>query len=340
MPPLLEVTDLRLSYHAEGHVVRAVDGMSFAIAGKGEALGVVGESGSGKSSLANALMRLLPKNTAALSGSVRLDGQELTSLSDEQFRRQVRWRRMAMVFQGAMNVLNPVLRVGVQIAEPLLLDRTMSKPAARARAEELLERVGLGAAFAARYPHELSGGQKQRAVIATALALNPDLLILDEPTSALDVSVQAQILDLLKDLKADPGIAMIFITHDIALASDLCDQIAVAYAGEHVEIGPAERVLLAPRHPYTALLLESLPKLRGDAVPLPMPGSPPDPANLPHGCRFHPRCPLRFDACDDHPPPIPLSDGGHARCWLTDPFDAEWRELVLPARQAEAATRA
>jgi len=336
MPPLLEVADLRLSYHAGDQIVRAVDGVSFAIAARGEALGVVGESGSGKSSLANALMRLLPKNTAAFSGSVRLDGQELTALSDEQFRRQIRWKRIAMVFQGAMNVLNPVLRVGDQIAEPMLLDRETSKRAARARAEELLERVGLGAAFAARYPHELSGGQKQRAVIATALALNPDLLILDEPTSALDVSVQAQIMDLLKDLKADPGISMIFITHDIALASDLCDAIAVAYAGEHVEIGSAERVLLAPRHPYTALLLESLPKLRGEAAPLPMPGSPPDPANLPHGCRFHPRCPLRFGACDDHPPAIPLPDGGHARCWLNDPAVAEGRELVLPARQAVA----
>ncbi|HYO31115.1 MAG TPA: ABC transporter ATP-binding protein [Thermomicrobiales bacterium] len=336
MPSLLEVTDLRLSYRADGRTIRAVDGVSFTIQGKGEALGVVGESGSGKSSLANALIRLLPKNAAGLSGSVRLHGEELTQLSDEQFRRQIRWRRIAMVFQGAMNVLNPVLRVGVQIAEPMLLDRGTSRRSARVRAEELLERVGLGAAFASRYPHELSGGQKQRAAIATALALGPDLLILDEPTSALDVSVQARIMDLLKDLKTDPGISMIFITHDIALASDLCDRIAVAYAGEHVELGPAERVLSAPRHPYTALLLESLPKLRGRAAPLPMPGSPPDPADLPHGCRFHPRCPLRFGACDDHPPAILLPDGGHARCWLNDPPVAAGRELVLPGR-AEAA---
>ncbi len=336
MPSLLEVTDLRLSYRADGRTIRAVDGVSFTIEGKGEALGVVGESGSGKSSLANALIRLLPKNAADLSGSVRLHGEELTQLSDDQFRRQIRWRRIAMVFQGAMNVLNPVLRVGVQIAEPMLLDRGTSKRSARVRAEELLERVGLGAAFASRYPHELSGGQKQRAAIATALALGPDLLILDEPTSALDVSVQARIMDLLKDLKTDPGISMIFITHDIALASDLCDRIAVAYAGEHVELGPAERVLSAPRHPYTALLLESLPKLRGAAAPLPMPGSPPDPADLPHGCRFHPRCPLRFGACDDHPPAILLPDGGHARCWLNDPTVADGRELVLPGR-AEAA---
>ncbi len=319
MPPLLAVDDLHLSYAAEGRVVRAVDGVSFALDQKGEAIGIVGESGSGKSSLANALMRLLPKNVARFDGSIRLDGQELTTLSDEQYRRQIRWRRIAMVFQGAMNVLNPVLRVGDQITEPLLLDPQADKRAARRRAEELLERVGLAAAYFPRYPHELSGGQKQRVVIATALILDPDLLILDEPTSALDVSVQAQIMDLLKDLKADPGISMLFITHDIGLASDLCDRIAVAYAGEHVELGPAERVLVAPRHPYSQLLLASLPRLRADTRPRPMPGEPPDPTNLPAGCRFHPRCPYRFDPCPtQHPPPIPLADGGHARCWLND----------------------
>jgi oligopeptide/dipeptide ABC transporter ATP-binding protein len=327
-PPLLEVRDLVLHYTAEGRLVRAVDGVSFAIADRGEALGVVGESGSGKSSLANAVMRLLPKNVAAFSGSIKLQGEELTTLSDERFRREVRWSRIAMVFQGAMNVLNPVLRIGDQIAEPMLLPDRLDKAAANRRAEDLLERVGLGAAMARRYPHELSGGQKQRAVIATALALDPDLLILDEPTSALDVSVQAQIMNVLKDLKADPGIAMLFITHDIGLASDLCDRIAVAYAGEHAEIGPAARILRAPRHPYTRGLLASLPSLRADAPPRSMPGDPPDPANLPHGCRFHPRCRWRFARCDDHPPPLPLSDGGHARCWLVD---EPGRDQPLPA---------
>ncbi|MGI9253658.1 MAG: ABC transporter ATP-binding protein, partial [Thermomicrobiales bacterium] len=294
-PPLLAVRDLTLHYQAEGHVVRAVDGVSLTIAGGGEALGVVGESGSGKSSLANALMRLLPKNTARFSGSIQLDGEELTALTDEQFRQRVRWSRMAMVFQGAMNVLNPVLRIGEQIAEPMLLERRMTPGAASARTAMLLERVGLDAGYARRYPHELSGGQKQRVVIATALALEPDLLILDEPTSALDVSVQAQIMDLLKELKRDAGMSMIFITHDIGLASDLCDRIAVAYAGQHAEIGPAEQVLLAPEHPYSGLLLASLPRLHALTAPAPMPGDPPDPANLPTGCRFHPRCPLRFE---------------------------------------------
>jgi oligopeptide/dipeptide ABC transporter ATP-binding protein len=331
--PLLEVRDLHLHYAAGGQAVRAVDGVSFTLEARGEAIGVVGESGSGKTSLANALMRLLPKGVARFDGSIRLDGQELTALSDDAFRREVRWRRIAMVFQGAMNVLNPVLRVGDQIAEPLLLDGRMEKRAARARVEGLLERVGLSAAFYGRYPHELSGGQKQRVVIATALVLDPDLLILDEPTSALDVSVQAQIMNLLKDLKADPGISMLFITHDIGLASDLSDKIAVAYAGEHVEFGPAERVLLQPRHPYTQLLLASLPRLHAADRPRPMPGEPPDLTHPPHGCRFHPRCPYRFAACDDHPPPIRLADGGHARCWRNDPAAAGERfELHLQAK--------
>jgi oligopeptide/dipeptide ABC transporter ATP-binding protein len=320
---LLAVDNLHLWYDAGGgKAVRAVDGVSFVIEQRGEAIGVVGESGSGKSSLALALMRMLPKNVARFDGSVRLDGRELTSLSDDQFRSEIRWQRIAMVFQGAMSVLNPVLRIGEQIAEPLLLDHRYDKAAARARVRDLLERVGLPADFASRYPHELSGGQRQRVGIATALALDPDVLMLDEPTSALDVSVQAQIMNLLKDLKEDPGISMLFITHDIGLASDLCDRIAVTYAGEQMEAGPAERVLVAPRHPYSQLLLASLPRLHSDIPPQTMPGDPPDLTAIPEGCRFRPRCPYAFDACLNHPPPIPLPDGGHARCWLNDPVVA------------------
>jgi oligopeptide/dipeptide ABC transporter ATP-binding protein len=317
---LLAVADLHLHYDAGGgRVVRAVDGVSFTLERRGEALGVVGESGSGKTSLALALMRMLPPNVARCDGSIRLDGRELMTLPLDPFRREIRWQRIAMVFQGAMSVLNPVLRIGEQIAEPLLLDNRYDKPAARARVRDLLERVGLPAEMATRYPHELSGGQRQRVGIATALALDPDVLILDEPTSALDVSVQAQIMNLLKDLKADPGISMLFITHDIGLASDLCDRIAVTYAGEQMELGPAERVLVTPHHPYAQLLLASLPRLHSDIPPRPLPGDPPDLTALPTGCRFRPRCPYAFDACVDHPPPIPLADGGHARCWLNDP---------------------
>ncbi|HEV2109537.1 MAG TPA: ABC transporter ATP-binding protein [Thermomicrobiales bacterium] len=321
--PLLDVQNLTLHYAAGGRVVRAVDGVSFVIERRGEALGVVGESGSGKSSLANALMRLLPKNVASFEGHMALDGTDLMALSEEQYRRQIRWRRMAMVFQGAMSVLNPVIRVGEQIIEPLEVNGRTEKKAAKRRGEELLERVGLPTSLYDRYPHELSGGQKQRVVIATALVLNPDLLILDEPTSALDVSIQAQIMNLLKDLKEDPGISMLFITHDIGLASDLCDRIAVAYAGEHVELGTAEQVLLEPRHPYTRLLLGSLPRLHGKERPQPMPGEPADLTAVPSGCRFHPRCPHCFEPCPDHhPPPFPLPDAGHAACWLLDPKHA------------------
>ncbi len=332
---LLVVDNLHLWYDAGSRVVRAVDGVSFTIERRGEAIGIVGESGSGKSSLALALMRMLPKNVARFDGSVRLDGRELIALPHDQFRREIRWRRIAMVFQGAMSVLNPVLRIGDQIAEPLLLDRRFDKTAARVRVRDLLERVGLPAGFASRYPHELSGGQRQRIGIATALALDPDVLILDEPTSALDVSVQAQIMNLLKDLKEDPGISMLFITHDIGLASDLCDRIAVNYAGEQMEVGPAEQVLVTPHHPYSQLLLASLPRLHSDVPPRPMPGDPPDLTALPRGCRFHPRCPYAWDACLEHPPLIPLADGGHARCWLNDPLVAGER-YQIQLRPAEA----
>jgi oligopeptide/dipeptide ABC transporter ATP-binding protein len=314
---LLDIRDLHLYYSSGGQTVRAVDGVSLTIAEKGEAIGIVGESGSGKTSMATALMRLLPKSVSRFDGSIVLDGIDLRALSDEEFRQRIRWKRIAMVFQGAMNVLNPVVKIGVQVAEPLLLDKSIDKRAAYKRVEALLERVGMPADAFHRYPHELSGGQKQRVVIATALIMNPDLLILDEPTSALDVSVQAQIMNLLKDLKKDPGISMIFITHDIGLASDLSDKIAVAYAGQHVEFGPAERVLVKPEHPYTQLLLSSLPRLHSDEQPTPLPGEPPDLTDLPSGCRFHPRCPKRFEPCDNREPPaFPLPDGGHARCWL------------------------
>ncbi len=337
MTSLLAVENLHLWYDAGGgRLVRAVDGVSFTLEQRGEALGIVGESGSGKSSLALALMRMPPKNVARFDGSIRLEGGELTSLSDDLFRREIRWSRIAMVFQGAMSVLNPVLRVGEQIAEPLLLERRYDKATARLRVRDLLERVGLPASFASRYPHELSGGQRQRVGIATALGLDPDVLILDEPTSALDVSVQAQIMNLLKDLKEDPGISMLFITHDIGLASDLCDQIAVTYAGEQMEVGPAERVLVAPRHPYSQLLLASLPRLHSDIPPRTMPGDPPDLTAIPVGCRFHPRCPYVWESCLNHPPAIPLPDGGHARCWLNDPVVAGER-FEIHLQPAEAA---
>ena len=315
MTPLLDVRDLRLHYATPRGPVRAVDGVSFAIGSPGEVVGIVGESGSGKTSMANALMRILPRNVA------RYDGEDLMALSDERFRKEVRWRTMAMVFQGAMSSLNPVLNVGRQVTERVLVESGASKEEAYRKAEELLELVGLPRDIIKRYPHELSGGMKQRVVLAMALMMDPRILILDEPTSALDVSVQAQVMNLLKRLKRDRGMAMLFITHDIALASDLCDRVVVAYGGEHVESGTLEEVLTAPKHPYTQALIASIPRLHDPAQPTFIPGRPPDLVEPPAGCRFHPRCGFAFEPCDRDVPPW-LEAGGtqQARCWLLGPI--------------------
>lgn len=317
MSALLEVQDLRLHYQVSEGVVRAVDGVSFALE-EGRALGIVGESGAGKSSLALALLRLLPRNVAAFSGKVLLNGSDCMKMEEAEFRRRVRWRQVSMVFQGAMEALNPVLRVGFQIAEPLRASRE-GKGSAEARVRELLELVRLPPEVAQRYPHELSGGMKQRVVIAMALALAPRLVLLDEPTSALDVSVQAQILNLLKRLKRDLGLTLVFITHDIAVACDLCDTLAVMYAGEIVEEGPIEAVVNTPAHPYTQKLLASIPRLHAETPPDYIPGAPPDLSEPPPGCRFHPRCPYAFDRCRrESPAPFTPQPGQVARCWLLE----------------------
>lgn len=317
---LLSVRDLRLEYATERGPLRAVDGISFDLE-EGEALGIIGESGSGKTSLAITLMRLLPRNATLLGGTMQLAEQDIGALSDEAFRQQVRWSRMAMVFQGAMHSLNPVVRVGDQVAERLRADGTSKRDAA-VRVEELLGRVGLPGGTASRYPHELSGGMKQRVMIATALTHDPPLLILDEPTSALDVSIQAQIMNLLKELKAERHISMLFITHDLALASDLCDHIAVVYAGQVRELGTAEQVLRDPLDPYTQSLLASIPSLHDERPPRFLRGAPPDLRDEIPGCRFAARCPVVFDACATHAPELlspPGRAGQQARCLRLDP---------------------
>lgn len=311
---ILEVDSLKLYYSTERGPLKAVDDISFTI-GEGEALGVVGESGCGKTTLASALMRLLPRNLAAYSGSVKFDGEELMHLSDEEFRSTVRWKKMAMVFQGAMNSLNPVLRVGFQVAEPLIASGAKGEEAKRT-ARELLHQVGLPPEVYGRFPNELSGGMKQRAVIAMSLVLSPALLILDEPTSALDVSVQAQVMNLLKRLKRERKISALFITHDIALASDICDRFAVLYSGQIVELGDADDILIHPKHPYTQKLLSSTPRLRSESEPEFIPGVPPDLVNPPSGCRFRPRCPHAFEPCTRDPPIYSLSESRASRCWL------------------------
>jgi oligopeptide/dipeptide ABC transporter ATP-binding protein len=326
--PLLDVRNLYLHYADERGAVRAVDGLSFTLAGDGHALGIVGESGSGKSSLALALMRLLPTNVARYDGEIYFQGEAISALSDAQFRREIRWRKIALVPQGALNGFNPVLRVGEQIIEPLVVDGAIKRSVARKRAQELLGLVGLPADIYNRYPHELSGGMKQRAMIAAALIMEPPLIIMDEPTSALDVSVQAQIMNLLKRLKRELGLSIIFITHDIALASDICDSLAVVYAGELAEIGSAEQLLTAPQHPYSQKLLASIPRLHDAQMPTFIPGAPPDLREPPPGCRFHLRCPHAFDRCRIASPPLfAPAPGQLVRCWLlAEGGDGETRE--------------
>jgi oligopeptide/dipeptide ABC transporter ATP-binding protein len=314
----LEVTDLKLAYRTDRGLVKAVDGTTFSLEA-GQALGLVGESGSGKSSLALALMRLLPRNAEPLEGSMTIDGDEVLSLPEEQFRRRYRGTVISMGFQGAMNSLNPVMRVGHQIAEALLAEGGIKKPAAYAKVREMLELVGLTEEIFGRYPHELSGGMKQRVVIAMALVQEPKLVILDEPTSALDVSVQAQIMNLLKRLKRELGLSLIFITHDIALASDVCDHVAVIYGGRVVEFGDIEGILLRPSHPYTEKLLASMPELHSEVKPEFIPGAPPDLVEPPPGCRFSPRCTYATDICfTDDPPPFTVEEGHIACCWLRE----------------------
>lgn len=317
--PILEICEASVHYGTARGVIRAIESVSFSLRA-GEAMGLVGESGSGKTTLALHLMRLLPPATVLAGGQAFLEGTELMGLSSEAFRRQVRWRRLSMVFQGALEAFNPVARVGPQVAEPLFLDGTVSRQEGERRVRHALEQVGLAPELYDRYPHELSGGMKQRALIAMALILEPRVVILDEPTSALDVSVQAQIMNLLKDLKAQRGLSVLLITHDIALASDLADTIGILYAGHLVELGSADVVLVHPQHPYTEGLLASLPRLRSPDPPCPIPGAPPDPWAPPPGCAFHPRCPYASDRCArEMPPPFPVGAGHLSRCWLRDP---------------------
>lgn len=315
---LLEARGLELHYHTDRGTVRAVDDVSFSVAKAGDAVGIIGETGSGKTSLVYALSRVLPRNVNHFAGNLVLDGEAISDLSEQDYRRKVRWRQIAIVFQAAMNGFNPVIRVGKQIAERALVERGARESEVRPDVEQLLESVGLTRSMYDRFPHELSGGMKQRAAIAMALILRPPILILDEPTSALDVSVQAQIMNTLKKLKWDLGLSMVFITHDIALASDLCDRLVVMYAGQVREDGTSVQVLTAPSDPYTQELLASIPRLDGERPGF-VTGTSPDPVSPPSGCRFHTRCPHAFDRCTTEAPPlVDLGDGHSARCWLRE----------------------
>jgi peptide/nickel transport system ATP-binding protein len=313
---LLQISDLHMSYLTIRGEVRAVDGINLSLE-SGEALGIVGESGCGKTSLSLGITRLLPENVSTYKGSIVLQGQELMGIPKDRFRREVNWKKISMVFQGAMNSLNPVVKVGPQVAEPLIIHMGMRKEDAKSKVIAIFDTVGLPEETYDRYPHELSGGMKQRVVIAMALILNPPLIILDEPTSALDVSIQAQTMNLLKKLKKEEHMSMIFITHDIALSSDISDKMAVMYGGRIVEFGTAEQVILAPKHPYTQKLLASTPMLRSYSEPDFIPGDPPDLVNPPQGCNFHPRCHMAMDVCRREDPPVCLLEGDQrVECWL------------------------
>jgi oligopeptide/dipeptide ABC transporter ATP-binding protein len=318
---LLEIRNLRTHFAVMDGIVPAVDGVSFSIR-RGDTLGLVGESGCGKSVTALTIMRLLEMPPARIAaGEIWFDGREVLSMPIEQFRR-IRGNDMTMIFQEPMTSLNPVMSVGDQIVESVVFHRRVSRADGLRRAVEMLGKVGIAAADrrVRQYPHELSGGMRQRVMIALALACDPKLVIADEPTTALDVTIQAQILELIKELQAETGVSLLLITHDLGVIAESVRQVAVMYAGKIVETGTAAEVLLAPRHPYTEGLLGSIPSTakRGERLNV-IAGTVPNPFRMPAGCRFAPRCPYRFEPCDPFEPPLSPADRVGNRkvaCWL------------------------
>ncbi len=314
--PVLDIRDLWVEYEGAAGAVAAVRGVSLAVA-PGEVLGLAGESGSGKSSIAQAIVRILPPPAVVTGGQILIRGRDILDLDDAALR-ATRWRDVALVMQNASHALNPVITIGEQITDAIRAHEPVRRREARARAADLLDRVGVGAARLDGFPHQLSGGMRQRVAIAMALALAPPLLILDEPTTALDVVVQREILEELAELRHKLGFAVVFISHDLGLLFELADRVAVLYAGSIVEQGPAAALRQAPRHPYTQGLLASVPPLRGPRRTLTgVRGAPPDLRALPTGCPFHPRCDRAFAPCaGEAPPRRAASADHHHRCHL------------------------
>ncbi len=311
---LLRLEDLKLHFRTTQGIVQAVDGVNFSL-GYNEAVVVLGESGCGKSSLAKAILRLLPRNVATYSGKVFINDIDVMQLDDEEFRRNVRWMMMSLVPQAAMNSLNPVLKVGDQVAEPLMVHHGVKKEEAINTARTMFQHVGVPEAFLDRYAFELSGGMRQRVAIAMSLVTSPALVILDEPTSALDVLTQANIFNVLKRLKRELETSFILITHDIATSSELADSVAVMYAGQIVEVSDAKNFFSVPLHPYSQKLMASVPRLRAEQEPDFITGRPPSLLNLPTGCRFKDRCPFRMERCEEDPPMV-AKDRRLVKCWL------------------------
>ncbi|KUK81300.1 peptide ABC transporter ATPase [Mesotoga sp. Brook.08.YT.4.2.5.1] len=318
MDNILTVDNLKLYYYTSKGVVKAADDISFFLK-KGETLGLVGESGCGKTTTGFALLKMPTPPGKIAGGKIVVDGIDITPLRENEMRRNIRWEKISMVFQGAMNTLTPVYTIGKQMMETLQEHREMERDEARKRIEKYLNLVGLSSDIVKRYPHELSGGMKQRIAIATALFLEPKVIICDEPTTALDVIVQAQIINLLKDLKEKLDLSFIFITHDLATEAEVSDRIAVMYAGKIVEIGTNQQIYgeQGPCHPYTRNLLAATPRLHAKVSELSfIPGAPPDLLEPPSGCRFHPRCTLAMDKCkEEEPPLIEIEEEHMVACW-------------------------
>ena len=295
--PFIEVKNLVVHYTSEGREIHAVNDVSFSLE-KGRTLGLVGETGAGKTTIAKSILRILPEPPAHVDGGeICLEGKNLLELHNDEMRK-IRGKRISMIFQDPMTALNPVMRIGNQIAEGIELHEKCSRKEAEAKAAAMLEMVGIPSTRFRDYPHQFSGGMKQRVIIAMALACSPDLLLADEPTTALDVTIQAQVLDIIKTLQQRLQTAMIMITHDLGIVAEVCDEVAVIYAGEIVEYGSKEEIFDHPSHPYTIGLFGSLPDINSDVERLsPIAGMPPDPGNLPEGCSFSPRCPYASDKC-------------------------------------------
>ena len=325
---LLRVDDLAVEFATDEGVVHAVNGISYEL-NEGDSLGIVGESGCGKSVSTLAIMGLVARPAGRVArGAVNFQGQDLLEISSEEMR-QIRGKQIAMIFQDPMSSLNPVYPVGRQIEESLRLHLGMNKQEARARAVELLDTVGIPVPEerVKDYPHQLSGGMQQRAMIAMAIACQPDLLIADEPTTALDVTIQAQVIELLAELRRELGMAVILITHELALVAGFCDRVAVMYAGSIVEYAPVHELFARPQHPYTLGLMQAVPTITGDRSEQlsNIPGSPPDLVGLPQGCPYAPRCPYVRDACREMMPTLEDRGAGHPVRCIVDPTTGELR---------------